>query len=290
MRQLPLVVILCASAAAAAPADDARILRFPDIHGDTIVFAHGGDLWTVSATGGVARRLTTSEGLELFPRFSPDGEWIAFTGQYDGSTDVYVMPAEGGEPRRLTFYPSRDNNERMGWDNMVIGWTPDGRILYRSQRGPIGGFIGQPWTVSPQGGPPERFPLPESGIISFSPDGGKIAYNRNFREFRTWKRYQGGQAQDVWIYDLKQKSIERITDWRGADHAPMWIGESIYFVSDRENWKLNLWRYDTKTKQTTRVTAFDQFDVKWPHAGGGKTTPMLLGPPKFIGWHEVPMS
>lgn len=270
MRQLPLVVILCASVAAAAPADDARILRFPDIHGDTIVFAHGGDLWTVSATGGVARRLTTSEGLELFPRFSPDGEWIAFTGQYDGSTDVYVMPAEGGEPRRLTFYPSRDNNERMGWDNMVIGWTPDGRILYRSQRGPIGGFIGQPWTVSPQGGPPERFPLPESGIISFSPDGGKIAYNRNFREFRTWKRYQGGQAQDVWIYDLKQKSIERITDWRGADHAPMWIGESIYFVSDRENWKLNLWRYDTKTKQTTRVTAFDQFDVKWPHAGGGK--------------------
>jgi tricorn protease len=254
----------------AASSDGARLLRFPDIHGDTVVFSHGGDLWSVPATGGTARRLTSGDGLELFPRFSPDGKWIAFTGQYDGSLDVYVMPASGGEPRRLTWYPSQDNNDRMGFDNMVLGWTPDGKILFRGQRGPIRGFIGEPYTVSPAGGPVERFPLPESGAISFSPDGKRIAYNRIFRDFRSWKRYEGGMAQDVWIYDLGTKALERITDWPGTDTQPMWIGHAIYFLSDRENWKLNLWKYDLDTKATTRVTSFTEYDVKWPHAGSGK--------------------
>ena len=249
---------------------DARLLRFPDIHKDRIVFCYAGDLWTVPASGGQAVRLTTSEGLELFPRFSPDGRWIAFTGHYDGSSDVYAIPAAGGIPRRLTWFPSRTNSERMGFDNMVIGWTPEGRILFRSQRGPMGGFVGEPCTVAPEGSAVERFPLPESGIISFSPDGGRIAFNRIFRDFRTWKRYRGGMAQDVWIYGLKDRTLERITDWEGADLQPQWIGDSIYFVSDREDWKLNLWRYETATKRTTRVTAFTEYDVKWPHAGTGR--------------------
>ena len=267
-----LVIVSCLlsfSATADSPAE-ARLLRFPDIHGDTVVFSHGGDLWSVPATGGTARRLTSGDGLELFPRFSPDGKWIAFTGQYDGSLDVYVMPASGGEPRRLTWYPSEDNNDRMGFDNMVLGWTPDGRILFRGQRGPIRGFIGEPYTVSPVGGPVQRFPLPESGAISFSPDGNRIAYTRIFRDFRSWKRYQGGMAPDVWIGDLKTKGVQRITDWPGADTQPMWIGNAIYFLSDRENWKLNLWRYDLATKATSRVTNFTEYDVKWPHAGSGK--------------------
>lgn len=270
-----------------------RILRFPDIYGDTIVFSHGGDLWTVNVDGGEARRLTSGDGLELFPRFSPDGKWIAFTASYDGSFDVYVIPSHGGDPRRLTWYPAQDNNDRMGFDNMVIGWTPDGKILFRSQRGAFTGFVGQPWVVSPDGGAPERFPLPESGIITFSPDGKRIAYNRNFRDFRTWKRYQGGQAQDVWIYDLGAKSLERLTDWAGTDTEPMWIGNEgalgtrsaprgspagsptgdqgaeIYYVSDRVDWKLNLWKSDLATKQATQVTKFTEFDVKWPHAGPG---------------------
>ncbi len=276
MRRSTIVFAFILLLAATCPAlgaetgRDARLLRFPDIHGDTIVFSHGGDLWTVPVSGGAARRLTASEGLELFPRFSPDGKWIAFTGQYDGTFDVYVMPAEGGEPRRLTWYPARESSERMGYDNMVIGWTPDGRILFRSLRGPIGGFIGEPYTVSPEGGAAERFPLPECGIVSFSPDGKKIAYNRIFRDFRTWKRYRGGMAQDVWIYDLISKTPERITDWEGTDSEPMWIGDAIYFISDRDGWKLNLFKYDLTTRRTTRVTDFKEYDVKWAHSGTGK--------------------
>src|SRR4029077_4898784 len=169
-----------------------------------------------------------------FPRFSPDGKWIAFTGQYDGTSDVYVIPATGGEPRRLTFYPSQTNSERMGWDNMVIGWTPEGRILFRGQRNYVNGFVGEPYVVSPEGGPVERFPLPESGVISFAPDGKRIAYTRIFRLLRNWKRSQGGMAQDVWIYDLVGKGIEKITSWPGTDTQPMWIGDAVYFLPDRD--------------------------------------------------------
>jgi tricorn protease len=266
----PGLLALALLAPGVSRAGEARLLRFPDIHGDTITFSHGGDLWTVPAAGGVARRLTSGEGLELFPRFSPDGKWIAFTGQYDGTSDVYVVPASGGEPRRLTWYPSRDLSDRMGFDNMVTGWTPDGKVLFRGMRGPIGGFIGEPWVVSPEGGPVERFPLPEAGFISFAPDGKRVAYTRIFRDFRQWKRYAGGLAQDVWIYDLASKSIDRITDWRGADTQPMWIGNAIYFLSDRDDWKVNLWRFDVGTRAFTRVTSFKEYDVKWAHDGSGK--------------------
>ncbi len=257
-------------AAPAAALDDARLLRFPDVHGDTVAFSHGGDLWTVSTSGGPARRLTSGEGQELFPRFSPDGKWIAFTGQYDGTWDVYAVPAAGGSPRRLTWYPSAQNSERMGPDNVVLGWTPDGRILFRSQRGPENDpFVGDPWAVRPEGGPVERYPIAEAGHVSFSPDGKRAAITRIYRDFRTWKRYQGGLAQDVWLYDLATHAVERITDWRGTDTQPMWLGDAVYFLSDRDGWRLNLWRYDLASKATTRVTAFTDFDCKWAHAGAG---------------------
>ena len=224
LRAVRLALALTLAAASNAPAesifDDARLLRFPDIHEGTIAFTYAGDIFTVDAAGGTARRLTAGEGLELFPRFSPDGKWIAFTGHYDGTSDVYVIPAAGGEPRRLTWYPSQTNSERMGWDNMVIGWTPEGKILFRGQRNFVNGFVGEPYVVSPEGGPVERFPLPESGVISFAPDGKRIAYTRIFRDFRTWKRYQGGMAQDVWIYDLAGKAIERITTGRAPIPSP----------------------------------------------------------------------
>lgn len=259
------------------PLRDARLLRFPDLHGDRIAFVYAGDIWTASASGGEARRLTTGDGLELFPRFSPDGAWIAFTGHDDGTSDVYVMPSSGGVPRRLTWYPSAVNRDRMGWDNMVLGWTPEGRILLRSQRGPIGGFVGEPWTVAPEGGPVLRFPLPESGLIAFSPDGKKVAYNRIFRNFRTWKRYRGGMAQDVWIHDLEARSTERLTDWEGTDTHPMWIEGAVYFVSDREAGRLNIWRHDLETGDVVRITDFRDHDVGWarsdarrPPAGPGR--------------------
>ena len=254
-----------------AALDDARLLRFPDVNGDTVVFSHGGDLWTVSAAGGTARRITSGEGLELFPRFSPDGKWIAFTGQYDGTFDVYVMPASGGQPRRLTFYPAQENADRFGPDNIVLGWTPDGRILYRSHRDARNDpLIGEPWAVRPEGGPSERYPLAEAGHVSFSPDGKRAAITRIFRDFRQWKRYQGGLAQAVWIYDLATHAVKQISDWRGTNTQPMWIGDAIYYLSDREDWKLNLWRYDVKAGTTSRMTSFKEFDCKWAHAGAGK--------------------
>jgi tricorn protease len=266
---LAALALLAASPALAL--EDARLLRFPDVNGDTVVFSHGGDLWSVSTAGGAARRLTSGEGLELFPRFSPDGRWIAFTGQYDGSWDVYVMPAAGGPPRRLTWYPARENSDRMGPDNVVLGWTPDGRILFRSQRSPENDpFVGEPWAVRPEGGPVERYPIAEAGHVSFSPDGKRAAITRIFRDFRMWKRYQGGMAQDVWIYDLATHAIEPITDWRGTDTQPMWVGDAIYYLSDREGWKVNLWRYDVATRAHTRVTSFQEFDCKWAHAGAGR--------------------
>jgi tricorn protease len=248
-------------------ADQARLLRFPDIQGDTIAFSHGGDLWTVPAAGGEARRLTSGDGVEVFPRFSPDGRWIAFTGHADGSSDVYVVAAAGGEPRRLTWYPARENTDRMGFDNIVLGWTPDGRILFRSQRGPLGGFNGEPWAVRPEGGPVERYPIAEAGHVSFSPDGKRAAITRIFRDFRQWKRYQGGMAQDVWLYDLSSHAVEKITDWRGTDTQPMWLGDAVYYLSDRDDWKVNLWRHDLATGKATRVTDFKEFDCKWAHAG-----------------------
>ncbi|HET6438525.1 MAG TPA: S41 family peptidase [Anaeromyxobacter sp.] len=266
-------VLLAASltGVSARAADDARLLRFPDVNGDRIAFSHGGDLWTVSTSGGPARRLTSGDGLELFPRFSPDGKWIAFTGQYDGTFDVYVMPASGGAPRRLTFYPSMDTTDRMGPDNMVLGWTPDGRILFRSMRDPRNDpFVGEPWAVSPEGGPVERYPIAEAGHVSFSPDGKRAAITRTFRDFRQWKRYQGGLAEEIWIYDLATHEVERVSDWPGTNTQPMWIGEAIYYLSDREDWKTNLWRYDLATRTHTRVTSFQEFDCKWAHAGSGK--------------------
>ena len=265
------LVVASLSGLPARALDDARLLRFPDVNGETIAFSHGGDLWTVSTSGGTARRLTTGDGLELFPRFSPDGKWIAFTGQYDGTFDVYVMPASGGAPRRLTWYPSMDTTDRMGPDNIVLGWTPDGRVLFRSMRDPRNDpFIGEPWAVRPEGGPVERYPIVEAGHVSFSPDGKRAAITRTFRDFRQWKRYQGGLAENVWIYDLATHEVERISDWPGTSTQPMWIGESIYYLSDREDWKVNLWRYDLASRTHTRLTSFTEFDCKWAHAGSGK--------------------
>jgi len=269
-RFLVLILIMVAPLAVAADMPEGRLMRFADIYKDKIVFSSGGDLWLVASSGGVARRITTDPGLELFPKFSPDGKWIAFTGQYDGNFNVYVMPAEGGEPKQLTFEPDVTSvPERMGPNNQVINWMPDGQhILFLSRRDTFNDWFGRLFTVSVDGGLPARLPIDKGGLTSFSPDGNKIAYNRIFRNFRTWKRYTGGMAQDIAIYDFQNKTYERITDYPGTDTYPMWHGDTIYFGSDRgPERRINIYSYSLKTKQTRQLTDFKDYDVDWPSLG-----------------------
>ncbi len=247
-------------AAIAVRADETRLMRFPDIYNNQIVFTYGSNLWIVSADGGIARQLTTHDGEERYAKFSPDGKYIAFTGEYDGLFNVYVIPSEGGQPRQLTFHPSRDR---------VLGWHPDGKhVLVLSDRERHAAANSKLYLVSIDGGMPEPLEIPESGFATYSPDGNKIAYNRKLGEFRTWKRYTGGTASDVWIYDLKSHAIKRVTDWVGADLSPMWIGQKIYFNSDRDE-TLNLFSYDIATDKIEKVTDFSDFDVKFPSEGPG---------------------
>ena len=250
-------------------ADDARLLRFPATNGNEIVFSYAGDLYKVPATGGEAQRLTSHVGYEMFPRFSPDGKTIAFTGQYDGNTEVFTMPSTGGEPLRVTYTATNkrdDLGDRMGPNNIVMTWTPDGsRIVYRNRISD--GFSGKLYTVDKEGGLSDVIPLPEGGFCSYSPDGKKLAYNRVMREFRTWKYYKGGMADDIWIYDPEKKSVENITDNVAQDIIPMWIGDEIFYISDRDR-TMNIFVYNTKTKQTSKVTDFTEYDVKFPSANG----------------------
>jgi len=251
-----------------AQAEEARLLRFPDIHKDKIVFVYAGDLWLVGAEGGIARRLTSHVGFELFPKFSPDGKMLAFTGQYDGNTDVYVIPAKGGEPKRLTYRPGFENlPDRFGFDDMVLDWHPDGnRILFRSWRESYNSWFQNLFLIGIEGGFPEALPLPEAGLTSFSSDGTKIAYNRIFRNFRTWKRYKGGLAQEIWVYDLNQNTVQQITDFEGTDTSPMWYEDKIFFVSDRDH-TVNIFCYEINTNQTRKITTHADYDVKWPSLG-----------------------
>lgn len=268
-------MVLAALAAVAIPAlpmaadDEARLMRFPATNGSEIVFSYAGDLYKVPAAGGEARRLTAYVGYEMFPRFSPDGRTIAFTGQYDGNTEVYTMPASGGEPSRITYTATNgrdDLGDRMGPNNIVMTWTPDGRgIVYRNRIGE--GFSGKLYTVPEAGGLPEVIPLPEGGFCSYSPDGRRLAYNRVMREFRTWKYYKGGMADDIWVYDPERGSVENITNHEAQDIFPMWIGQEIYFLSDREG-TMNLFVYHTTTRQTSKVTRFTEYDVKFPSCFG----------------------
>ena len=264
-----LLTTLIAATALTANADEGRLLRFPATNGTDVVFSYAGDLYKAPLAGGEAKRLTSSNGYEMFARFSPDGKQIAFTGQYDGSTEVYLISADGGSPVRLTYSPTNardDLADRMGPNNVVMAWTPDGQnIVYRNRISD--GFNGVLMTISPDGGMPEQIPLPEGGFCCYSPDGKRLAYNRVFREFRTWKYYKGGMADDVWIYDPEAETVENITDNVAQDVFPMWIGDEIFYASDRDN-RMNLFVYNTVTKTTEKVTDFTDYDVKFPSTDG----------------------
>ncbi len=222
-------------------ADGTKLLRYPDIHGDRVVFTYAGDLWTAPSVGGTASRVTAHEGLELFAKFSPDGQQLAFTGQYDGDEQVYVTSAGGGVPRQLTFYPAKGPlPDRWGFDNQVYGWTPDGTsVLFRSLRQGWTLTDSRLYTVGTDGGLPRQLPMRVSGVGDFSPDGTHVVFSPLTRDFRTWKRYEGGWAQDLYTIDLKTLDARKITGDARTDRDPMWIGDRIYFASDR-NGTLNL--------------------------------------------------
>ena len=259
-------------AALALKADEARLLRFPSLNGNRVVFTYAGDLYTVSALGGVARRLTSDpKGFEMFARFSPDGKTLAFTGQYDGNTEVYVMPSEGGEPQRLTYTATleRDDvSDRMGPNNIVMAWKDNETVVYRSRRNHWNPFKGELTLARLSGGVPEVLPVPRGGWCSFSPDGRQMAYNRVFREFRTWKRYRGGQADEIWLHDFGTGQTARLTTDPAQDLFPMWHGDKMYFVSEREeSHQANLYVMDMKTRKPRRLTEFTEFAVKFPSMG-----------------------
>jgi tricorn protease len=250
---------------------EGRLLRFPDVHGNQVVFSYAGDLWLTTTDGGVARRITTSPGLELFPHYSPDGKWIAFTGQYDGNFNVYVIPAQGGQPRQLTFVPDVGPiPERMGPNNEVIAWTPDSkRIVFLSRRDAFNEWFGHLWTVSVDGGLPTRLDIDRGGLLAFNADGSEMIYNRIFRNFRTWKRYTGGMAQKLSLWNFKTHRYEQLTHDQWTDTFPMWSGNTVYFVSDRgPNHRLNLYSMDLKSRAVRQLTHYSDFDVEWPSLNG----------------------
>lgn len=260
-RAIPILAAILVAAVAASAQTASELLRVPDISAQHLVFTYEDDLWLAPAGGGQAHRLTSGPGVETAGKFSPDGQWLAFNADYDGGTDVYVMPVAGGEPRRLTFHPGPDQ---------VLDWHPDGRrILFRSPRQHP---LGQPqlYLVDREGGLPEKVAVDRGALASYAPDGQRLAYNRIAREGATWKRYQGGMAQDVWVADFTTGAITKITDFPGTDSFPMWWQDRIVFLSDREDGTLNLFAMAPSGENVTRLTSYRDFDVKYPGFGAGQ--------------------
>ena len=263
--------LLPAMALAQDGREGTRLLRFPDIHKDTLAFVYAGDLWIAPAEGGTARRLTSGPGQELFPKFSPDGRDIAFTGQYNGTRQVYVISVDGGTPRQLTFHNDVGQIPlRGGVDNQVIDWTPDGKsVVFLAHRTPYTNRNARPYTVPAAGGMEKPMAIRESSTGTLSPDGTRFAFAPVMNEWRTWKRYYGGRASDVWIYNLKNDTALRITEDKGIDNQPVWVGNNVYFVSNRDR-TVNLYAYDAGTRAARKVTNHDVFDVLWPSGDGSR--------------------
>ncbi len=241
----------------------AGMLRYPDVGASAITFVYANDIWTVAREGGTATPLASPPGAESFPRFSADSSTIAFVGNYEGNRDIYTIGADGGVATRVTHHPSRET---------LCGWTPSGELLFFTS-----GFAGlarqaQLMTVSASGGLPKKLPVPYGANGSISPDGQWLAYTPHTRDHRTWKRYRGGMATDIWLFNLNTHASKKITDWEGTDSQPMWHGDAVYYLSDDgPTHRLNIWRYDTKRNKRKQVTNFDQYDVKWPAIGPGPT-------------------
>ena len=263
------IAVLVLLIAPALPAQAGEgYLRHPDIHGDLVVFNAEEDLWTAPAEGGTALRLTSHVGTEYFPRFSPDGATVAFTGEYDGNLDIYVVPVAGGEPRRLTWNPTRDE---------VIGWMPDGsEVLFRSRR-EHPHFSWEMFAVPVQGGDPRKLPIGRSARLAIDPASGQWAINRLSREMSTWKRYRGGTNPDIWVGHPDRNDFRRVTQFSGWDAFPMWRDGSILFLSDQGG-TANLWSMNPDGSNRQRLTTHENWDMRWPEMGpGGRIVYMFAG-------------
>jgi tricorn protease len=255
-----LFALVSAFLPAALAGQSTRLLRQPDVSAGSVAFAYGGDIWVVSRDGGDARRLTSSPTQESDPHFSPDGRWIAFTGQYGGNPDVYVMAADGGTPTRLTWHPGPD---------AALGWTPDGKsVVFTSTRTGVPDAEPGLWTVPVTGGLPVALPVPRAMAGSVSPDGSEIAYQL----VRPWedemRRYRGGQNQPIRVLNVASHAMAKVPWTDSRDRQPVWLGSTIYFISDRD-WTNNVWAYDTRTKAVKQITHYDDFEVESVGAGGG---------------------
>jgi len=260
LRAMLVLCLLGLSAAAAFAAEEGRFFTYPTIAGDRIIFTYESDLWSVGAKGGTAARLTTFPGTEYSAKLSPDGKWVAFTASYDGASAVYLMPAEGGPPVRLTYNPG---------GAQVIAWTPDGtEVVFRSMYENVVGRDPNLYAVPVKGGAPERLPLDRGVLISFMPDPHKFLYARRGNEEYYWKRYKGGQYQDIWICDAAAKTYAPVTSYIGKNAYPMWVGGLMYYVSDQTNGIANLYTMKLETKAITPVTKYQDFDVMMPNTDG----------------------
>ena len=266
MRASAAVMYTIALAASlSAPADvrpETGMMRWPDVSAEYIVFSYANDLWIAPREGGLARPLASPAGQETCPRFSPDGQTIAFVGNYDGNSDVYTLPVAGGVPFRVTHHPAGET---------LCDWTPDGGdLVFYSESHAAFYRRGTLFSVSPAGGLPHELPIPYGHRGSISPDGKWLAYVPHARDHHTWKRYRGGMASDIWLFHLTAHTSKQITDWEGTDSMPMWHEEMLYYLSDAgPDHRLNIWSYSTATEQRAQITHFADYDVKWPAMGPG---------------------
>ncbi|MCX6930267.1 MAG: PDZ domain-containing protein [Verrucomicrobia bacterium] len=273
LLNLPLLLALGLAASSVNPAAlaqptvpariDARMMRQPAVSATRIAFIYAGDIWLADKAGGVAVRISSPKGEESFPRFSPDGSLLAFSADYDGNEDIYVMPVTGGLPARVTHHGAPDR---------MLGWYPDGKtILYATSMTSPKNRFNQLYRVPAQGGLPEKLPVPYGEFGAISPDGKTLAYVPISVDFRTWKRYRGGMNPDIWLFDLEKLTARNLTHSPAADSNPMWHGETLYFLSDRdENKRANIWACDLKDERARQVTFFKEFDVHFPSIGPGE--------------------
>ncbi|QOJ03691.1 MAG: PDZ domain-containing protein [Planctomycetia bacterium] len=270
----PVLFVFCfALSAAAQIRPHGGMLRYPDVSRDKIAFVYANDIWVVSREGGMAAPLASPPGTELFPRFSPDGAHIAFVGNYDGNRDLYVVPVEGGPPKRITHHP--DGETMCDWvpaahAGLVAEGATGDRLLFYTN-----GLAGlrrqmQLFTVDAAGGLPVKLPVPYGATAAISADGEWLAYTPHTTDFRTWKRYRGGMATDIWLFNLKTKQSKQMTTWEGTDTQPMWQGQIVYYLSDAgPEHRQNIWSYDTTNGRTQQHTHYKDFDIKWASNGPG---------------------
>jgi tricorn protease len=259
MKNYIAFAVLCASLFSFS--QGTQLLRQPTLHGDDVVFVYANDLWKASIQGGTAIRLTSDEGYESNPHFSNDGKLIAFTAQYDGNVDVFVMPAEGGEPKRLTYHPGGD---------FVQGWTPDGKVLFRSGREAQPTMTNKFFTVSTNGGLPEALDIPRAAYGEMSPEGTHLAYTPITGWDAEWRNYRGGQAMPIWVVNLKTKDLVRTSQPTKERHLdPVWLNGLVYFMSERD-YTMNIWSFNPSTKEEKQVTFHKKFDVKSLDASNDK--------------------